>query len=336
MAVTFTPYLRYKIINACLTNTRKPYPTLEEIQTALANQDIVASKRAIEKDFEMMRYDKRLGYFAPIEFSRKHHGYYYTDATYTIEKLPLTADELDAFNIILESLQRFKGAEVFSQVEGMFDKLDKIVLQQKKSKRSDPAKPVVDFERMPNSRGIEHFDKLYQAIIKQQPLEITYWKFDKGEPSLHVFHPYLLKEYKFRWYVLGYSEKRKSKVVLALDRIEFITTKKTDFKADKGIDAQKYFEHTIGITHTNTSVKEIKLWSSPSQGNYFKTQQLHPTQKIIQDDKHGLVLTLQLIPNYELVQTLLAFGPEVKVLEPATLQQEVKEMLAKSLKLYQK
>jgi hypothetical protein len=30
----------------------------------------------------------------------------------------------------------------------------------------------------------------------------------------------LLKEYKFRWYLLGYSEKQKGKLILALDRIE--------------------------------------------------------------------------------------------------------------------
>lgn len=69
------------------------------------------------------------------------------------------------------------------------------------------------------------------------------------------------------------------------------------------------------------------------QGHYFKTLYLHDTQQIISDDATGVMLQLQLIPNYELMQTLLSFG-EVKVLEPLSLQQEMKEMIRKSFELY--
>ena len=104
----------------------------------------------------------------------------------------------------------------------MFDKLDKVVVQQlnKSKKRADY--PAVDFDTVPYSKRIEHFDALYEAIIKQLPLSIHYKKFDDDKASDHIFHPYLLKEYKFRWYLLGYSEKRKGKLILALDRIESV------------------------------------------------------------------------------------------------------------------
>ncbi|MFM9837596.1 MAG: helix-turn-helix transcriptional regulator [Cyclobacteriaceae bacterium] len=329
------PFMRYKIINACLTNSKAMYPTLEEIKEALAKQDILVEKRAIENDLEAMRYDKRLGYHAPIAFCRKNRGYHYTDPNYTIDKLPLSSEEIEAFEIIVESFQRFKGANVLNQVEGMFDKLDKIVKQQFKTKKSTIPYPVVDFEKMPYSKGIEHFDTLYQAIIKQQPLQIVYKRFDKATTNEHVFHPYLLKEYKFRWYLLGYSEKRRGKLILALDRIESITNKKIDFKPYKGIAVQKYFDHTLGVTINPNGIKEIRLWFSVAQGHYLKTQPLHATQQTISDDDNGLVVSLQLIPNYELLQTLLAFGAEVKVLEPSSLQQQIKEMIHKSLKLYE-
>lgn len=331
------PFMRYRIINACLTNKRKPYPTIEEIKEALAHHDIRVEKRALENDLEAMRYDKRLGYHAPIAYCRKNRGYHYTDPDYTIDKLPLTSEEVEAFELIVESFRRFRGARVLHQVEGMFDKLDKVVMQQLKTKKSDVAYPVVDFEKVPYSKGIEHFDKLYQAIIRQKPLMISYKRFDKDAVTDHVFHPYLLKEYKFRWYLLGYSEKRRGKLILALDRMERIAAERnTAFKPYKGIDVQKYFDHTIGVTINPTGVKEIKVWFSPSQGNYVKTQHLHATQKILSDDPTGLVVSYQLIPNYELLQTLLAFGPEAKVLEPLPLQTQLKDMLQKSLQLYER
>jgi predicted DNA-binding transcriptional regulator YafY len=329
------PFMRYKIINACLTNKRKPYPTIEEIKHALAMQDFRVGRRAIENDLEAMRYDKRLGYKAPIAYCRTNRGYHYTDPDYTIDKLPLSADEIEAFEVIVESFKRFRGAKVLSQVEGMFDKLDKVVMQQLKTKKTAINYPVVNFENVPYAKGIEHFDKLYKSIIRQQPLLITYKRFDKDIASEHVFHPYLLKEFKFRWYLLGYSEKRGGKLILALDRIEKITAnQKIAFKPYKGIDVQKYFDHTIGVTINNQGIKEVKLWFSVSQGNYMKTQHLHATQQIVSDDNTGMVATFQLIPNYELVQTILAFGPEVKVIEPLSLQEQVKDMLHKNMQLY--
>jgi predicted DNA-binding transcriptional regulator YafY len=335
MPVGKHPFMRYKIINACLINKRKPYPTIEDLKEALAANDISVEKRAIEKDMEAMRYDKRLGYKAPIAYCRTNRGYHYTDVDYTIDKLPLSSEEIEAFEVIVESFKRFRGTTVLDQVEGVFDKLDKIVMQQRKTKKTGITYPIVDFEKVPYSKGIEHFDKLYTSIIRQQPLLINYKRFDKDFAAEHVFHPYLLKEYKFRWYLLGYSERRRGKLILALDRIEKITTNhKIDFKPYKGIDVQKYFDHTIGVTINNHGIKEVKLWLSVSQGNYIKTQHLHATQQIISDDDTGLIVTFQLIPNYELMQTLLAFGPEVKVLEPLSLQEQMKEMLRKSMELY--
>ena len=216
----------------------------------------------------------------------------------------------------------------------MFDRLGKVVAQLKPGKTKMPY-PIVAFEKIPYAKGIEHFDVLYQAISKQTPLQIDYKRFEKESGKAHVFHPYLLKEYKFRWYVLGYSEKRRSKLILALDRIETITPKKIPFKPYKGNDVQNYFDHSIGVTINNSGVTKIELWFSPSQSNYIKTQHLHASQEIISDDKTGMIVTLQLIPNYELLQILLAFGPECKVLAPLSLQEEVKGMLKRGLGLYE-
>lgn len=333
MPITKKIFFRYKIINECLINKQKPYPSIEELKEALEKHDIKIEKRAIEGDLEAMRYDKKLGFDAPIAYHRTHRGYYYTDPDYNIEKLPLTRDELEAFEVILESFKRFRGARILSQVEGMFDKLDKVVMRQLKSRKGEAHAPIVDFEQVPFSKGIEHFDRLHKATQKQQPLHIRYHKFE-GKVSEHVFHPYLLKEYKFRWYVLGYSETRKGKLVLALDRIENISPAHVTFKPYKGADIQQYFSHTLGVTIKNTGVKEIRLWFSAAQGNYIKTQHLHATQKIVSDKREGLIITLQLIPNYELLQTLLAFGPEVEVLEPASVREEMKDMLTRGLAHY--
>jgi predicted DNA-binding transcriptional regulator YafY len=336
MPVIKSALTRYYIINECLTHPRKKYWTMEELMRKCENKDIVVSKRTLELDLHAMRYDERLNYQAPIAYDKKNKGFHYTDPSYSLEKLPVNENDIEMFEVLLESFQRIKGSPGLNQVGGMFEKLGKVVsqLREKKSK-SQLSYPVVAFEKIPYYKGIEYFDPLYKAIMKQHPVQIAYKRFDRERAVVHVVHPYLLKEYKFRWYLLGYSEKRRGKLIFALDRIENLAVNKTTaFKPYKGIDIQKYFNHTIGVTINSSGVKEVKLWFSPSQGNYIKTQHLHETQEIIIDDQYGLVVTLNLVPNYELMQMLLGFGPEVKVLEPVTLHEEMKELLRRSLALY--
>jgi predicted DNA-binding transcriptional regulator YafY len=94
---------------------------------------------------------------------------------------------------------------------------------------------------------------------------IHYKKFDHEKGKEHTFYPYLLKEYRFRWYLLGYSEKRRGKLILALDRMENITPIKIAFKPYKGRDIQKYFDQIIGVSLHHQQVKHVTLWFSPSQ-----------------------------------------------------------------------
>jgi predicted DNA-binding transcriptional regulator YafY len=71
------------------------------------------------------------------------------------------------------------------------------------------------------------------------------------------------------------------------------------------------------------------------QANYIKTQYLHHTQEIVQDDQDGLIVTLQLIPSYELLQLLLSFGPEVEVVKPVKLRKQMAEMIGKMVGRYE-
>lgn len=334
MPLAKTPFIRFRIINQCLTNRHKPYPTIEEIQEQLSRHDINVQRRQIERDLATMRHDERVGYNAPIEYCKKNRGYYYTDPEYSIDKFPLTAEELAAFEVSLAALKCFKGATVLQHVEGVFDKLDKLVAQHKSKPEGEREFPVIDFEKVPYYKGIDHFDAIHQAILNKEALVIGHRKFETDACATHIFHPYQLKEYKFRWYVPGFSESRNSILILGLDRIVNIEKASAPFMTCNAKEVQTYFDHLIGVTLPMRKVQEIRLWFSSAQGHYIKTQHLHSTQKIVSDDASGVIVTLQLIPNYELIQTLLSFGAAVKVLQPSTLRDELKELLRKSLAMY--
>jgi len=45
---------------------------------------------------------------------------------FSIEKLPVGEEEIEMFELMVDSFQCFKSAQVLNHVEGMFDKLAKL------------------------------------------------------------------------------------------------------------------------------------------------------------------------------------------------------------------
>ena len=129
--------------------------------------------------------------------------------------------------------------------------------------------------------------------------------------------------------MLGHSEARHYSVTLALDRIIKLKDANVTFKENKALKAKEYFQHTIGITVGKGEVETIVLWFSPAMAPYIKTQHLHHTQKTVRDDHDGLEISLRLIPNPELLQLLLSYCGNVKVLKPESLREKFREMIEK-------
>lgn len=84
----------------------------------------------------------------------------------------------------------------------------------------DTGKEVKSVQSNVDLKGIQHLSTLYEAIINKQVLEITHQDFKTEEPYSVIFHPYFLKRYNNRWFLLGLNEETCIPIWnLALDRI---------------------------------------------------------------------------------------------------------------------
>lgn len=333
MPVQKNALIRYRIINRCLSNKRKPYWSKEELIAKLDEHDVSINERTLKYDLESMRYDKRLGYLAPIEYCKINKGYYYKQQDYTIEALPLNEDEMRAFGFVTSILEQFRGLKVISDFEGALDKLRNVADQLSKGSQKSPV--AIEFEKAPYYKGIEFRDRILDSIHDKKVLVIHYTTFNRPFSMKHIIHPYLLKEYKDRWYVIGLHDKTRTILTLALDRIDSITDSVKSYIENSTFKSEEYFRHLIGITISQGKPEDIVLHCKPELANYIKTQHLHSSQQTLAEDKEGLTIKLHLIPNYELISLISSYGPDIKVLKPATLQRQVAERLKKSWEQYQ-
>jgi predicted DNA-binding transcriptional regulator YafY len=325
--------LRYRVIDRCLTNRYRPFPSLEDLQRACeeaiygsSNERISAS--TVEKDMRAMRNEEELGYYAPIKYSKIEKGYYYEDPDYTIRDISLSYEEQEAIKLAAATLFQFRDMAVFkdfgSAIQKIFDRMNI-----SPEMEDEAVERHVQFETTPVAQGSELLPTLLGAIKQHQEVRFRYLSFLDGSESERRLHPYLLKEYRNRWYVIGKDVERNGTRTFGLDRIMHLSAVERYFTTDPDFDPEALFRHSFGITAGGSAV-EVTLRFGKQQGQFIRTQPLHPTQQILSEDGQGLVVRIAVIPSPELTMTILSFGQQVEVLTPDALRQEVADALAKA------
>ncbi|MBE7177230.1 MAG: WYL domain-containing protein [Mucilaginibacter polytrichastri] len=331
MPVNRNALIRYKTIDQCLQNHHRRW-TLDDLINACSDalyeyegMDNGVSRRTIQMDLETMRSNK-LGYEAPIVVVDKKY-YAYSDRSYSITNIPLNTHDMGVLSEVTALLQQFKGFSHFSDLNEMVTKLeDKIYTQ----KTHSP--PAVDFEKNDNLKGIEHIEAIRRAIVARKTLYITYQSFRARDANTFCFSPYLLKEYRNRWFVLGLSHQHKNPLLtLALDRIrEFNPDDTEPYRENTRIDLNTYYKDVIGVTKSPGQRDcEIIFWIEEEHAPYVVTKPLHPTQKLLEVGPLGSIFSIRVIPNFELERELLGFGGKIRVLSPRILVKKMKSEIRK-------
>src|SRR5687768_234475 len=335
MPVTRNALIRYRTIDNCLKNRQRRW-TLEDLIDACSESlyeyegiDKGVSKRSIQMDIQFMRSDK-LGYNAPIIVLEKKY-YTYEDPDYSITNIPLTDQDLGKLTEVVEILRQFKGFSHFQELSGMVQRLENKIYAAKTNQE-----PVIDFEKNENLKGLQYIDTLYQAIIKKCAVELCYQSFKARSSSTFHFHPYYLKEYRNRWFVIGMKKKNTPILTLALDRIISIEPCDTKYVPRGNFNLQSFLHQIIGVTvNPKGESEKVLLQFDNETAHYVITKPLHHSQEIVETLSNGVVIGVQVQLNFELEREILGFGDHVKVIAPEKLKRRIKETLEQALDLHQ-
>jgi predicted DNA-binding transcriptional regulator YafY len=320
MAQNKNALLRYRTIDRCLRNTGRRW-TLQDLVDACSDalyeyegkQDLV-STRTVQLDIQMMRSD-RLGYEAPIEVYDKKY-YRYADPDYSISNRPLSQHDIDVLNRTIDLLRQFDEFDRFHDMADVVSRLqDKVASASKR-------RPIVDFERNPNLKGLAHLNAIYDIIASRQTVCVNYRSFNSRQPKPFFLFPYLLKEYRNRWFLFGSRAGDMKLFNLALDRIvDFHVCPDIPYKENPEF-GEDFFDNVIGVTkHSRLNEEHIVLWADNSQASYILTKPIHASQQLIEKDKTdgSMTFSLDVIVNNELIAQLLTFGSGIRILSPQSL-----------------
>ncbi|MEZ4942147.1 MAG: WYL domain-containing protein [Saprospiraceae bacterium] len=313
---------RYRVINQCLTNRGRRKWTLndlvQEVSRCLYEEfgtEASISKRSIQGDINVMRSPRPRGFSAPIVC--RQGLYFYSDPNFSIDKSPLGQHELKLLRETVGLLAQFPGMPQLPALKALLTRIDG------KNHLADFSTSYIQFETNPAVQGLEWLGALYRAIVDQKVLSIRYHPFT--DPPLNILlHPYLLKEWRNRWYIFGRNSAGQL-WNLALDRIRGIHSEPaTAYLPNNLFDPATWFADMVGVTKPDGAEPvAVRFATTYLNARYLETRPIHPSQRLMDQDGDRYEFSLRVIINPELVNELVRFGRELEVLAPENLKEMV-------------
>ena len=320
MAINKDAYSRYLVLDE-LFQTRRDLTTTSltiEVNKRL-DEDKAVTQRQIQKDINDMMCKP---FEAPIQTKGWYR--YYTDSSYSILNIELSGEERRLLYEVLSSLGQFDGLE-------HFELLKRYTIGLHLEERPQ----VFSFTNAPYLQNSNLIGLLFDIISNQQVIWVKYHPYNKKMVS-HLLHPYLLKQYNSRWYLIGGIDSDGFIVNFPLDRIEDIKVEpKVKYKPCNE-DLSLRFKDIVGVTLTKgEEFQYVTLWADDKTFPYLETKHIVRFQENVTGEEEiflrkqypdlqgGHFIRLYTLDNFELRRELCSNFGGILVLSPKTLQDEI-------------
>lgn len=330
--------MRYKILDTLLSNQYGFYTItdlLDKVNRQLVRTGVEpVSRRCIEKDLktlECVPYDAEI--IREWKGRKKRIRY---EEGFSIFTKKLTPDEENLLSEVLSTLGQFEGLENFEWLEGLKNRLG--VTERKK---------IIQFDTNPYLKNRNLLGSLFTAISNKQVLQLEYKSYTYNSPWGMIVHPYLLKEYNKRWYLLVRKDNGEMRT-LAIDRIEGFEPIPDKEYVETDIDLESAFENVVGVSYyyDTEQIEDILLWATDKVFPYITTKPLHGSQKHIKGEEEnalrekypmfqgGHFIQLECILNHELKQLIMYYMDQIVVLTPPALVNELTGIIKRMNSFY--
>ena len=331
--------VRYKYLDRLLSDHHHYYDIhdlTEKVNDMLYDDGFPeVTQRCIEKDLVSL---EGAPFSAPIERYKKNgkNCITYNKRSFSIFTKELSDEEANLLREVLNTIGQFDGLDNFKWLEDF-----KIGLGLEERRQ------IISFSNNPYLKNSNLLGTLFDNISNEVVIRLSYHTFSDPTIRSIEFHPYLLKQYNDRWFLLGAADSTKYILNFALDRIDKVEPL-PDMKYEKcPDDLSKLFDNIIGVTYyEERPVEHILCWVSDISKDYVITKPLHRSIRFVSGNEEqtlrskfpqllgGRFFTLDCIRNYELIRELSSFGKELLVLSKGIVQDEIKENLNKMFESY--
>jgi proteasome accessory factor C len=273
---------------------------------------------------------------APIEYSADHNGYRYRrdgDQAIEVPGLWFTAEELRALLVLQKVLANAEPRLFDDLLAPLRERLDRLLTHpQLAGDQLSRRVRILGQGRRETDPLI--FERAAAGLLQRRRLDLRYAGRRTAEQTARTVSPQRLVHYRDNWYLDAWCHRREALRLFALDRIETLTL--SDEPAEEIPDdiLDDYFATGYGI-FAGPPRHIAVLRFTPERARWVAEESWFPGQRGEFREDGSYLLRLPYSESPELVMDILKYGPDVEVLEPAELREEVRERLRRALRRYE-
>jgi predicted DNA-binding transcriptional regulator YafY len=311
-------------IHQLLKESRRPVP-LRRLAEVLQ-----VSGATVKRELRFLR--DRLQ--APLQYDPDGKGYRYDPRadSFELPGLWFNADELLSLLAASQLFESVQPGLLEPQIAPLRERIAKILdktghrlesLDQRILLKTSPRRPT-DQRR---------FDAIASAVLHGKALEIHYHGRGRDQQSQRRVHPHRLLHYRDNWYLIAWCEVADDLRIFSLDRIRQSQPQDIPFKPMDSESLDRFTESAFGIF-----AGETRAWAelrfTAERARWVAEEIWHPQQRGEWKNGHYHLFVPYANPT-EIALEIMKYGPEVEVLGPPELRQDIANRHQRASRLYQ-
>lgn len=300
------------------------------------------SAPTLKRDLHYLRNELK----APIVYSYKHNGYFYSDTDGKPDKVVLRKEfmlpatwysptemvallvALDLFDKVQEEGDGLLAGEMKSMKARLLSLIQDNKLQARElHRRLKMVTPQLKAYRNP------FFEVIGSALAHRMRLNVTYYSKSRKTANERELSPLRLVNYKNRWYLDAWCHTSDALKTFSLDNVRSaqLLTKRCKLVAMR--DVVRELDQGYGL-FSGKVVQRAHIEIDDVMAVYVKDEIWHKDQEMILHDDGTLTLSVPYAQETELIGQILKLGTHAHVTGPASLCDSVKHELRGMLKFY--
>lgn len=267
--------------------------------------------------------------YAPLVFDREYGGYRYTDESYELPGLWFSGDEMLALLTMQKLLAELGPGLLDQQLAPLLPRIKKMLsAEYSGNSQTHRIRLLPIASRTPDSKA---FQTIAGALLRRRRLRIDYHARGSDKKLLREVSPQRLAHYRDNWYLDAWCHEREALRTFALDCMHRVCTLDTVAEDVPEEQLNAHYAAGYGI-FAGASQHTAVLRFTPERARWVAAECWHPQQqsKWLQNGRYELHIPYA--DPRELVMDILRYVPDVEVVAPEALRQELRSRLKAGLK----
>jgi predicted DNA-binding transcriptional regulator YafY len=308
---------------------------LSQRRTPISRHDLMERLECSQATLYRLVAELRDFLGAPLEQDPETRGFYYDRSYRQPFELPgiwISPQELQALLTARQVLGNVQPGLLEGELETLRGRITALLRQ--KGVETDEGDARIHIQAVAARPVPGHlFQDVLGALVRRQRLHIRYHGRGRDEVSDRDVSPQRLTQYRNSWYLDAWCHAADGLRSFALERI--LEQQVLD-EAAREVDPEvlaAHFDQSYGI-FSGPARHVARLRFTPEMSRWVADEQWHPDQQGAYEEGGAWLLQVPFSDSRELVMDILRFGPEVEVLGPKFLREEVAAAAGRTAGIY--